>query len=132
MYDVIIAVGEEEDAGAAAQAQGVIDLPGDASEKRVRVLHSFTDNPSGASITQLKPARTARDRLEDAGIEVELDERSGDPATAVLMAAEEQDTDLICLGGSKRTPTGKALFGSVAQVVLLEAKVPVMVCHPER
>jgi nucleotide-binding universal stress UspA family protein len=131
MYDIVIPVGAENADSATAQAAAVENLPGEPDEVRVVIMHSFTDNPSGASVTQVKPARRISEQLEDAGYTVELDERSGNPAEEILEVAEEYDADLVCIGGRKRSPTGKALFGSVTQSVLLDADVPVMVCHPE-
>ncbi|MFB6143026.1 MAG: universal stress protein [Halorientalis sp.] len=132
MYEVVLPVGVENIDAALSQAEAVSDLPDAADSVHVTVTHSFTDNPSGASITQVKAARRAREKLEDAGVAVDLDERSGDPTESILDVAEETDANLVCIGGRKRTPTGKALFGSVTQSVLLEASRPVMVCHPKR
>ncbi|MFB6164874.1 MAG: universal stress protein [Haloarculaceae archaeon] len=131
MYEVILPVGAEKVDGAVAQAEAIADLPGEPEEIHVTITHTFVDNPSGASISQIQPARRASERLEDAGIAVDLDERSGNPTEEILDLAAETDADLVCIGGRKRTPTGKALFGSVTQSVLLEATCPVMVCHPE-
>lgn len=39
--------------------------------------------------------------------------------------AEEVDADLLVISGQSRTPTGKALFNSTAQEVLLNAPCPV-------
>jgi len=126
MYNVVIGVDDNEER-AMTCARAVADLPGDASEKRVTVIHSFTDNPSGASASQLASVRDVTDFLEEQGIEVEVTESSGDPADQLLETARELDANLIVVSGRKRSPTGKALFGSVTQSVILNAERPVMV-----
>jgi nucleotide-binding universal stress UspA family protein len=130
MYEVLLPIDENGDR-AVAQARAVTDLPGDNSDVRVTVFHAFTDNPSGASVTQLQSARRARDVLDDAGIEFRMDEGSGDPSQAILETAEEMDADLLCLGGRKRSPAGKVLFGSVIQSVLLDTNRSVLVAHAD-
>lgn len=49
----------------------------------------------------------------------------GDPATEILEKATQLDARYVVIGGRKRTPVGKALFGSVTQSVLLNADRPV-------
>lgn len=126
MYHVVIGVDDNEDR-AMACAQAVADLPGDASEKLVTVIHSFTDNPSGASASQLASVRHVTDFLEERDMKVEVAESSGDPADQLLDVAREEDADLIVVAGRKRSPTGKALFGSVTQSVILNTERPVLV-----
>jgi nucleotide-binding universal stress UspA family protein len=126
MYHVLLAVDETE-SRAVAQADAIIDLSEAKAEIRVTLLHSFTDNPSGASAPQITGVRRAKDALETAGIETDIVEASGNPADTILDVAEEQDVDCICVGGRKRSPAGKALFGSVAQSVILTANRPVLV-----
>jgi nucleotide-binding universal stress UspA family protein len=128
MYEILMPIDTDTDR-ALRQAGAVEDLPGEPEDVHVTVLHSFTDNPSGASITQLQAARRAESHLEDAGYSVTLDERSGTPADSILDVAAEDDVDLICIGGRKRSPTGKVLFGSVTQSVLLDADRSVLVCR---
>lgn len=50
----------------------------------------------------------------------------GDPAEVILDVAEEVDASFLVVGGRKRTPVGKALFGSVSQSLLLNANCPVV------
>ena len=60
MYQIILGIDEDE-AHAKLCAEEVVGMPGDGSEKHVTLIHSFTDNPSGASATQLAPVREASD-----------------------------------------------------------------------
>jgi len=49
----------------------------------------------------------------------------GEPAPRILHEAEERGTSYIVLGPRKQTPIGKALMGSVSQLVLLNAECTV-------
>lgn len=51
---------------------------------------------------------------------------SGRTATGILDVAEETDARYIVVGSRKRTPIGKVMLGSVAQLVLINAEVPVV------
>lgn len=52
--------------------------------------------------------------------------RIGDPATEIIKRADALDPSYTVVGGRKRTPTGKALFGSVTQSVILDSTRPVV------
>lgn len=129
MYTVVVGIDDSEER-AIAQANALADMPG-SEEMRAILLHDFTRNPEGASVSQVASVRRARERLEGAGIEIELEETSGEPAEAILRFAEEEDADMICVAGRKRTPTGKVLFGSVTQAVILDTERPVLVCSAQ-
>lgn len=131
MYEIVLGIDNNEER-ALAQAETVADLPGTGEEVHATLFHDFTENPTGASVHQVAAVRRAKERLEEAGISVTLDESSGDPATEILDLADEQDADVICLAGRKRTPTGKAIFGSVTQEVILSTDRAVLVCSPEK
>lgn len=126
MYHVLLGVDEDEEL-AEAIANAVVELPGGPEDVFVSVFHSFVDNPSGASATQVGPVRRATEHLEDAGVDHEVLEGSGDPAESILQTASKEDVDAIAIGGRSRSPAGKALFGSVAQSVILNADRPVMI-----
>lgn len=50
----------------------------------------------------------------------------GDAADEIVRYAEREDARYIVIGGRKRSPVGKAVFGSVTQDVLLSADRPVL------
>lgn len=57
--------------------------------------------------------------------------RVGPPVEEVLAAAEEVDARYLVIGGRQRSPTGKAVFGSTTQLILLRADRPVMTVRVE-
>jgi nucleotide-binding universal stress UspA family protein len=50
-----------------------------------------------------------------------------DVAGALLQLVENVGADLLVIGARQRSPVGKALLGSVAQTLILEAGLPVLV-----
>ncbi|QLD88098.1 universal stress protein [Natronomonas salina] len=50
----------------------------------------------------------------------------GDPVDSIIDVARDVEAEYIVVGGRKRSPAGKALFGSTAQSVLLESDRPVV------
>lgn len=130
MYDIVVGVDRDEER-AVAQGREILAMPFDPADVTVTIIHAFGDNPAGASVSQVRAVRRIQDLLEEADVEVVLEESSGDPAVAILDVAEEVDADLIVVAGRKRTPTGKVLFGSVTQGVILETDRAVMVCSTE-
>ncbi|MFD1599919.1 universal stress protein [Halobellus rarus] len=52
--------------------------------------------------------------------------RVGEPVEEILSEADRRDARYLVIGGRKRSPTGKALFGSKTQSILLTAELPVV------
>lgn len=52
--------------------------------------------------------------------------RVGIPTEEIVDVADELDARYVVIGGRKRSPVGKAVFGSVTQSVLLTADRPVV------
>jgi nucleotide-binding universal stress UspA family protein len=59
--------------------------------------------------------------------ELHLATAGADLADTVLKLVDDTNADLLVIGARRRSPVGKALLGSVAQSLLLEANVPVLV-----
>ena len=57
--------------------------------------------------------------------------RVGEPVEEVLDEADRRAADYLVIGGRKRSPTGKALFGSKTQSILLTAERPVVAVMSE-
>jgi nucleotide-binding universal stress UspA family protein len=56
----------------------------------------------------------------------------GQVSEALLGAVTELDPELLVIGARRRSPMGKAFLGSVAQNVILDADVPVLVVKSPR
>ncbi len=131
MYTIVVGVDDVEEHGIQL-AEQVTAFPGDPAEYDVHVIHSFEDNPSGASATQVGSVRRFVETLEQSGINATVHEESGDPSEAIQSLTAAVDADMILVGGRKRSPAGKALFGSVTQDIILNADRPVTVARLEK
>ncbi len=69
--------------------------------------------------------REAAKTLAEYGIDTEIRGILGEDGKAVVDLAERVEADRILIGGRRRTPAGKAVFGSTAQAILLSAPCPV-------
>lgn len=81
------------------------------------------------SVSQLESsaADSAREALGDVTVSTEVvGIVEENVSKALLDYADQVDARYIVIGGRKRTPVGKALFGSTTQLILLEATVPVV------
>lgn len=115
----------------------------EAFDDTVRVVHvlsqsKFVDleqtevrkNNQPIAMDQIRKsaARVAEQAAEDIETNVELDYVGlvGDAADQIVDYAESEGARYIVVGTRKKSPTGKALFGSVSQKVLLNADCPVV------
>jgi len=64
--------------------------------------------------------------LRKRGVRVMIEARTGEPVTQLVAAAQEPGADLIAMTTHGRSGFGRLLFGSVAEAVLRQAKVPVL------
>jgi nucleotide-binding universal stress UspA family protein len=138
MFRVLVPVDESEDRAETA-ADIVESLPGDPEAIEAVLLNVFEEfevHDEGATVDsgdiydeEAFPDSVGRieDRLAAAGITVRKRREHGEPAEEIADVADELDVDRIVMSGRNRRPTGKVLFGSVTQSVLLDVDRPVTV-----
>ena len=138
MKRVLLAVDADEGRARRA-AEAVASMPGAPDEITVTVLNVFEEFNVADDGGQVRSSdyydaedfpdsvRLARDVLEAEGIVVELRREHGDPAERILQVAEGVDAAVVAMSGRKRSPAGKAIFGSVTQSVILDGDRPVLV-----
>jgi len=82
---------------------------------------------SETSDDEIAAGKAALDQLE-AELDVESHQlvRGNSPQEDMLQFARDYDVDELVIGVRKRSPTGKMLFGSTAQDLLLETDRPVV------
>jgi nucleotide-binding universal stress UspA family protein len=68
--------------------------------------------------------------LRQAGYTVSTAIRFGDPVQAILNLIVEEKVDLVAMTSHGRTGLPRLMFGSVAEEVLHQAPVPVLLLHP--
>jgi nucleotide-binding universal stress UspA family protein len=133
MYQVLVPVDTNEQR-ALTQAEFVTSLPHAADAVTATVLFVFhgeieelpEDLRQFGSAQRVGAVRRVVEHLEEHDVDVEIRDDSGDSAEDILRTAEEDDVDLIALGGRKRSPAAKAIFGSVSMSVLRNTDRPVV------
>jgi len=70
--------------------------------------------------------RPVAERFEDHGLKPEMEVRFGNPPAEILKAASEYGTDIIAMATRSRRGVARLMFGSVADQVLRESHVPVL------
>ncbi|MGQ3411119.1 universal stress protein [Natrinema sp. LN54] len=145
MYHVLIPVDTDEER-VTAQIETLRSLPADPDDLTVTVLHvleeidTMPDEGGATFIDELNESLSeirdvpetvslVEERLEADGIEVDRAELVGDAADGITQVASDVDADAVLLGGRKRSPVGKALFGSVSQQVIIDADRPVIIAE---
>ncbi len=74
-----------------------------------------------------KAVYDVKERGEAAGVEVREVLWEGHPSTEIITFAENNDIDLIVMGTLGKTGLNRFLLGSVAEKVVRNSKVPVLV-----
>ena len=98
-------------------------------EQLARVTNAGTVYGVGQAVEGARSyaSDVGRETLEGLDVDYEAVGSVGDPAETVLAEVDRRGCDHVFITGPKRTPAGKALFGDVAQRVILDAAMPVTV-----
>jgi nucleotide-binding universal stress UspA family protein len=106
----------------------VIDLDGGSDRL------NGNENDEAASLawveTQIEQAenhlRPVAERLEEQGLKPEMEVRFGNPPAEILKSAAEYGSDIIAMATRSRRGVARLVFGSVADQVLRESHIPVL------
>jgi nucleotide-binding universal stress UspA family protein len=131
MYQVLVPIDDSVERGI-KQAEFVSNLPCANEEVEATLTHILRSEEENAPEPMQTPERVksvseAKDHLESTGVSVSVTEDSSPPQEGILDRAENIDADIIVMGGRKRSPAGKVLFGSVTQSILLNTERAVAV-----
>jgi nucleotide-binding universal stress UspA family protein len=87
----------------------------------------FTVDDAAARLKEAREylAPVAAD-LRERGVRVTTDARYGEPVAEIVAAARETGADLIAMTTHGRSGFGRLVFGSVAEAVLRQAEMPVL------
>jgi nucleotide-binding universal stress UspA family protein len=75
-------------------------------------------------------ASRVADRIAAAGVPVGAEHRAGPVVPGVLVFAEEQDADVIVVGGTTRGRVARRMFGTVTARLVERSRRPVLVIAP--
>ncbi len=141
---VLVAVGEGDRERIDSLAETATDIAGPAGAK-VALAHVFTNSEyedvrsklDFEVTSEVTPDAVAKryitirelgDAMEEAGVEFTWHGRLSDDDSqgeVTLALIDELDVDLVIVGGRRRSPAGKAVFGSTAQEIMLKSPCPV-------
>ncbi|WP_373325182.1 universal stress protein [Halomicrobium urmianum] len=134
MYEILLPI-PNDDVRMGRLVSAVEDLPVRTEAVSVTLLYVFeeleTEFGGTVSLREYSDVpdviSEARERFERTDVPVEALVAEGNAEEVIVSVADDRNVDHVAVAGRERSPTGKALFGSVTQSVVLNADVPVTV-----
>lgn len=145
---ILVAVGPTEENRVEDLTDSVCAVAG-PTDARVVLFHSFSksaftegieetghdpdDPPEPRDLAALLESIDAMSAtLDECDIDYGIHSTIGSPIDSILGAIDDVDADMIFVGGRGRSPVGKAVVGSTAQKVLMNASCPVVFVREDR
>jgi nucleotide-binding universal stress UspA family protein len=139
---LVVAVGPNDDARTEELIEAILDIA-EPTGASVVLLHVFTekaydkgveeagfDDDDRPSPTELAARLEAIDAiaadLEAADVSYDIRGSIGAEGETIIRETEAVGGDLLYLSGRKRSPTGKAVFGSTSHRIMMNASCPVL------
>jgi len=106
----------------------IVDAPGSDWSERGAIGKSHIETTAGALMMTHATEYLARAAalVRKSGVEVETIVEEGAAAKRIIAAAEEIGADAIAMATQSRRGLNRLMFGSVAEAVLHQASVPVL------
>ncbi|WP_049991185.1 universal stress protein [Natrinema salifodinae] len=145
---VLLAVGPGDADRSEQLAEAVLEVAQPAGAT-VILAHVFTSNEYDEVLDRLEFDREVddvdpnavagrhstihdiQDILDEHDVDYEIQGAVGEHGPTIVDLAESVEADRVIVGGRRRSPTGKAVFGSTAQEVMLSAPCPVTFVRSE-
>lgn len=114
------------------ELQVVHTIPEDEADSHFEELRTIPEFEDISFDVERDRARDVAERLIDISLGDEASNRVtpvgrvGNPRDEILSLASRIRPHYLVIGGRRRSPTGKAVFGSVTQSVILNAEWPIV------
>lgn len=126
---MIVAAVDRQPAEAAVVREGRVLA--DAFGSELHVLHVHPSKISAMDVIKDLAAERAESVAKRETEDFEAVGRIGDIAAEILQYARERDAQYIVVGGRKRSPVGKVIFGSTSLSIIRNADRPVVTVSKE-
>jgi nucleotide-binding universal stress UspA family protein len=111
--------------GAPSSSSAAVSYGGENTDSGAR--YTLDDGEGHATGIARDVVRATLGGVDD----VVLQGRVGEPVTEILAEADRRDAQYVVVGCRKRTPVGKAVFGSATQSILLNTDRPIVAVPSE-